>query len=501
MKRLTGKLLSVLILLSLLAGSGLSEVRSQTPVRGEVVSAELQSALNEQGPIDIVIQFKGKADYSRAQAAPNWSERGEAVLQQLFANAERSQSGVVRLLATRGVEYESFPINNVLAVRGATKELVDALSKDPEVLAIRTPIKVELDELSAVPAAGLNQQTWPAGPTEGVNLVRAPLFWQAFSMGQGVVVATIDSGVDVTHPALAGNYNCLPADPVDKCWHDVTQYPSATPFDGVGHGTHVTGIMVGNEPSAIAPQVGVAPGAKWIACRAFGSGTTDEILLYRCGSWLLAPNNDPANRPNIVNNSWSEEAGSTVPYDWYSEMVAAWRATGILPVFSAGNKRTLEEQSSTCVLMLTPSSYPNVFTVGAVDMTKILWVNSKTGSDGAGTFTQTLKPDLAAPGVEILSSLPGGAYGTRTGTSMAAPFGAGSAALLMSCSLGNKGEIAWIEQMLRNGAAATPDGLCGVDPGGDGNYSYGHGTLDVYMSGLMFCDSMIRYYFPIIYGY
>jgi len=483
-----------LILLAQIGAGGLSGVRSQGSEGTPVISASLSSELAVGKTTDIVIQFRGDADYTRASTAPNWSARGEAVLTELFASSERSQRGVVRLLTAKNVKYESYPINNVLVVRNADEALVHALAKDPEVLAIRKPIQLQLDQFDAADVESLTAQTVSARLNWGIDAVNAPLFWQSFRMGEGIVVASIDSGVDHSHPALQPSYNCTSTDPVNKCWLDVTaDLPSPLPVDvgAGGHGTHVMGIITGGVDFGT-PEIGVAPAATWIACRAFAGNVTDETSLYRCGAWILAPDGDPANRPNVVNNSWSEISPTDNPYDWYREIVRAWKAAGILPVFSAGNG------VGGCDMMLTPSSYPEVFTVGAFDSSKNLLNISKTGSDGLGTYTETLKPDLVAPGLNIYSSLPGGTYGARTGTSMAAPFASGAAALLMSCSLANRGNLDLVEQALRKGAGIPPDGSCGVSATGVGNYSYGYGYLDTLTSGLFFCDDLVRYYLPVM---
>ena len=96
--------------------------------------------------------------------------------------------------------------------------------------------------------------------------------------------------------------------------------------------------MVGSEPDG-QNQIGVAPGAKWIAVKAFSDdGGTDEDLIA-AGEWILAPkdkdgNPHPEMAPDVVNNSWSGGAGID---EFYRDIVKAWRAAGIFPEFSAGN--------------------------------------------------------------------------------------------------------------------------------------------------------------------
>src|SRR5699024_4326207 len=188
------------------------------------------------------------------------------------------------------------------------------------------------------------------------------------------------------------------------------------PYDDVGHGSHTVGTMVGSESDGT-HHIGMAPGAQWIAVKAFNPlGGTDADLLA-AGEWILAPkdndgNPHPEKAPDVVNNSWGGGAGMN---EWYRPMIQNWRASGIFPVFAAGN--TTGSNSGGPGSVSVPGNYPESFTVGAVD-----------GEDQLADFSlrgpspyDEIKPDVVAPGVGILSSVPGGDYGNNSGTSMAAP--------------------------------------------------------------------------------
>src|SRR5690606_24415810 len=124
-----------------------------------------------------------------------------------------------------------------------------------------------------------------------VERVGAPAVWNMGIDGTGTVVASIDTGVDWDHPGLKEKYRGYDSatDEVDHTysWFDATA-GQTEPYDDQGHGTHVTGTMVGSEPDG-SNQVGVAPGAKYIAVKAFtAAGGTDADLLA-AAQWILAP--------------------------------------------------------------------------------------------------------------------------------------------------------------------------------------------------------------------
>jgi subtilisin family serine protease len=124
--------------------------------------------------------------------------------------------------------------------------------------------------------------------------------------------------------------------------------------------------------------------------------------------------------------------------------------------------------------------YDSVFSVGALDRSGQVAFFSSRGpvtADGSGR----MKPDIAAPGVDIYSSLPGGAYGSNSGTSMAGPHVAGAVALLWSADPSLIGDIDRTEQLLIDAADPyTGSTNVGCFEGDVPNAAYGYGVLDVY---------------------
>ncbi len=188
--------------------------------------------------------------------------------------------------------------------------------------------------------------------------------------------------------------------------------------------------MVGVEPDG-SNKIGVAPGAKWIAVKAFSPfGGTDADLLA-AGEWILAPtdaegNPNPDMAPDIVNNSWGGGPGLD---EWYRPMVQNWRAAGIFPEFSAGNTSPANPGGPGSIA--NPANYPESFATGATDINDDLANFSLLGPSPY----DEIKPDISAPGVNIRSSVPGGGYeGGWNGTSMAGPHVAAVAALLLQAN-------------------------------------------------------------------
>ena len=229
----------------------------------------------------------------------------------------------------------------------------------------------------------------------------------------------MDSGVDWQHPDLLPNYRGNLGggnfDHSSNWFHTV--YPSITePMDALGHGTHVAGTAVGQN------GIGTAPGAQWIAVSiADAQGFIYDSDVHRGFEWLMAPNGDPALAPDIVNNSWGGNPYSTS----FIKDINALQSAGIITVFSAGNSGPFTETIE------SPASLTETLAIAATDeIDEVAWFSSR----GPSVLTDEQNPWIAAPGMEILSSLPDGRYGLNNGTSMAAPHVSGAIALLLSAN-------------------------------------------------------------------
>ncbi len=300
-----------------------------------------------------------------------------------------------------------------------------------------------------------------AAATDRLALVGAPAAWRRGLTGDGVVVAVFDAGVDWTHPALVGRYRGRDGDH-DYDWMDFVE-ASRRPRDGLGHGTGVAALAVGVDRGL---AVGVAPGAEWIAVRAFDDqGSAGDRELLRSGEWLLAPTDlelrtpRPELAPDIVNASWTLENGVD---PLFAPLLAAWRAVGIVAVFAAGNDDSDIGPDGTVRM---PAAAADAVAVGAVDDAGRAWRRSL----GGPTWDDRVKPDVVAPGVTVFTASLDDGYDHADGTSMAAPQVSGAAAVLRAAQPDLTADD--VARLLRQ--TARDGGPPGADP------LYGWGVLSV----------------------
>ncbi|WP_285853875.1 S8 family serine peptidase [Oceanobacillus luteolus] len=436
MQNLTSKLLSffmitVLLLSTFLPGTSISaELNHQS----EKIASELLDEFAEKDEASFLVMLKEKPDVEKvaeevAEQANTLSEdaviatQREAVVTELKETAETSQQEVIELLDTEAEqgnaeEVKPYYIVNSVAVTG-TKEVAEKLNELEEVERIIPNKKHYLHNTQTKKLTNAND-LW------NLRHLNVRDVWEQGYDGTGIVVATIDSGVEWQHPALKANYRGYNAETGSVnhaySWYDAVG-DATEPTDVIDHGTHVTGTMVG---VAGEQEIGVAPGAQWIAVRAFDRyGNASDTDLLEAAEWILNPTDKngverPDLAPDIVNNSWGGGSG----YDeFYRDIVKAWNAAGITSVFSAGNAMNYKPEPGS---VESPANYPESFAVGAIDEENRLAPFSKLGPSPYGE----IKPDVVAPGVNIYSSILDGRYGTKPGTSMASPHVSGLVALL-----------------------------------------------------------------------
>jgi subtilisin family serine protease len=447
----------------------------------------LASRLAAGGSDSFLVLFDDEAGLTRAvDGARRSHDPHRAVYDTLRQRARSLQSLVREELTKAGIPFRPLYIVNGLAVRGDLA-LARRIAMHGEVVRIvGDPVVrgVDVDLLAPPPSAPTT------GPEWGVTLIEANKVWGLDGKhGEGIVVASADTGVDWTHPALKGKYrgwNGTTANH-DYNWFDAVADQPA-PFDDYtpSHGTHTTGTMVGDDGAG--NQIGVAPGARWIACRNMNVGNGQPSTYLACNQFFLAPyphggdpeiDGDPSKAPDIVNNSWGCPPSEGCDVNVLKDSFAALRAAGILAVVSAGNS------GSSCNKVTDPPSiYDESFVVGATDSSNFLASFSSRGPvvvDGSGR----LKPDVAAPGVGIRSSLRGGGYGSLSGTSMAGPHTAGAAALLWSAKPQVRGLIGISRCLLSQSARgfvqlSAPQTCGGTGASNRPNNLFGYGLIDAY---------------------
>ncbi|WP_338695314.1 S8 family serine peptidase [Streptomyces sp. Q6] len=429
--------------------------------------AKVERQLATEDEATFWVQLDSQADTTKAKQATKKADRGRALIEAKTAYADTTQAGLKGLLKRHHAPYKSFWISNTLKVTG-DKALAEKIAARPEVASIEADTVIRLPDTEQ----GTTEAT-ADGVEWNVDAINATKVWNELGVrGDGVVVANIDTGVEYQHPALMRAYRGLKADGSDDQnynWFDATATCQGnTPCDDVGHGTHTMGTMVGDDGSA--HRTGVAPGAKWIAAKACAPAGCSQEALLAAGQWVLAPtdsngqNPRPDLAPDVVNNSW----GNSVVDTWYSATVQSWRDAGIFPAFSNGN------DGSDCDTAGSPGAYTNTYASGAYDINGDI---AEFSSRGPGADGRT-KPNIAAPGVDIRSSVPGGGYDVYSGTSMASPHTAATVALMWSASSAIRGDVAATEAILNRTAVDTDDTTCGGTAAN--NNVWGEGRLDAY---------------------
>jgi Subtilase family/Carboxypeptidase regulatory-like domain/Repeat of unknown function (DUF6923)/PKD domain len=476
-RKLCSLTFAMVFVLSLLPGMAAAQAQPAAPAGSGKIDAQLVDLLSVKGTADFIVDLAEKADLSAAYKMTDWSARGRFVYDTLRAQAERTQAEAIKLLDGQGLKHQTFFAGNVLYVWGGNLEAANALAALPSVKLVRATQVYQLDPIESEATSPDAELAW------GIADAKADQFWASFGLsGEGIVQANIDTGVDWTHEALEGNYKCAANPSSLDCWLD----PGTADCSGVDggpcdswspiyHGTHTMGTQAGSNDPALPYNVGMAPGSQWITCTGCPYGGCPDFDLNACSDWLLAPNGNPNNRPNVVNNSWGGGGGNA----WYQPQVQSWVAAGIFPAFSAGNNYS-------CNSLGSPGDYQESFASAAHRSDRIIADFSSKGPSYFGDDPYT-KPNISSPGENVWSAMPGDSYQYMSGTSMASPHTAGAVALLWSCNPSLIGDIDTTFQILQDNANTPPDGSCGAPPDLEGNYTYGYGYLDAYEAGLMWC--------------
>jgi thermitase len=302
------------------------------------------------------------------------------------------------------------------AVR-TTAELAAAFRDDPSVARVSPNYVRRLDALPP-DDPGLSEQ-W------GIADVRAGDAWQSTTGSGDVVIASVDTGVDLLHPDLVQNLWHNPGEIpgngvdddgngyVDDVYGIDTAYHDSVPMDDYGHGTHTMGIAaaVGDNGVGVA---GVGWHTKIMALKfldADGGGTDAQAI--ECIDYIVREKLDYGVNVVAINASWGGFASNPL----LKEAIERAGDAGIVFCASAGNTRSNNDRWP---------HYPSTY-----DSPNILSVAASSPRGGLAWFScyGLHSVDLAAPGEDILSTLPGG-YGSWSGTSMATPFVTGTVALL-----------------------------------------------------------------------
>ncbi|MFQ5710488.1 MAG: S8 family serine peptidase [Candidatus Geothermarchaeales archaeon] len=249
---------------------------------------------------------------------------------------------------------------------------------------------------------------------ESTAIVGAPSVWDIGVTGRGVSIAVIDTGVNWTHPDLAG-----------KVIISKSFAPGEDPMDYTGHGTHVAGIAAGTGAASGGKFRGVAPDANIMNIKVFA---TDGYALL---GWVLAALDYTLSvEPDVVSMSWGAPSlPDSHPLNLYMAELAK---KYIVPVAAAGNE-------AYHWIFNSPANSPYVISVGATAKNDRL---ARFTGKGPDPFTYRTLPTITAPGVNVVAPASGRLakeyglpehplYAPLSGTSMSTPHVSGAIALLV----------------------------------------------------------------------
>ena len=304
-------------------------------------------------------------------------------------------------------EAASLWLADAVAVTGTPAEIAELADHD-DVVAIDVNREFHLPRILQTPLEDTPDLV--DGSTWGVAKIGALDTWSGFGRGDDVLVGVLDTGVDDTHPALAGK---------------VVAFEE---FDGLGsplgtathdshiHGTHVCGTIAGRTYRGT--NIGVAPNARLAVALVLPSGSGTFAQIVSGMQWTLDQG------VHVMNMSLGGSGYSTL---WNLPVLIA-TLSGTLVVASIGNSGHGTSGG--------PGNDPLALGIGATDTHDVVAGFSggqslTVGHDVFGRINY-MKPDISAPGVSVVSSVPGPDMVALSGTSMAAPHVSGAAALLMS---------------------------------------------------------------------
>ena len=444
---------------------------------------------------EYVILLKNRKTFQSALPFESKNEKASYVYHSLLTHARTTQSPIISILKQKNLLYQSFYVTNAIKV-SSDKATMILLAKRDDVAKIidNAPFRMLDYKIEKGNASVRNVE-----PEWGIKKIKADSVWLLGFRGQGVIIAGQDTGYDWDLSPLKTKYKgYIDSTSVDHNyhWHDAIKsnspnfpdtllnpcgYATKIPCDDNNHGTHTMGTMVGEDDEN---SIGVAPEAKWIACRNMDRGWGQPSTYMECFEWFLAPydldenNADPSKSPHVVNNSWfcSEKEGCNPSnIGMMEDIVNNLKASGIVVVVSAGNSG-----GDGCGSVVGPPAYfESSFSVGATNIDDNLAGFSSRGPVVIDSSFR-LKPNVSAPGVNVRSVIRGGNFAGFSGTSMAGPHVAGLVGLMISANPALAGNVDLIEDIIEASAFPfTSDVDCGDFPGQQiPNALYGYGRVN-----------------------
>jgi thermitase len=365
----------------------MTEIKAANVIFKEIHTIEeARRAIGSEDVTEIRRIFGFSAPADPRSGSPELMINAEETVAAKYAAASAEEK---RLLRCFRVSFKTLEARDRLIRSLERSELIEAIMPDRE---------IQLFDMPAIP----NDQNFPQ--LWGLHKTNVGKVWHC-STGCGQVVAIVDTGIDINHDDLKHQlWEYMPG------INGLNLNDGAGFFnlvDGNGHGTHVAGTVAARGNNVVG-VVGVAPEARLMGMRIFGANPA-TFSMGANGIFLAA-----ALRADVINCSW----GAITPFDAVVAAAIAWAV--VQPqrpviVVAAGN-------ANIDAAGVYPANDPNVICIGATDP-----ADAKAAFSNWGTTLEA-----SAPGVNIVSTLPGNNYGALSGTSMAAPHVSAMVAIIRS---------------------------------------------------------------------
>jgi len=372
---------------------------------------ELISTQRNSTNIDVIIKFKDKLDISKTSGLEK-----NKLIRKLKSKLDNKQISVNSLFKFNKIKTKNLWLSNSIAA-SIPSSLIPAIASQKNVLTVIIDKKITLDSTG--------QGSPPLQPNWNMTTIGADTVWGNGITGDGIIIGSMDTGVDINHPDLSASWRGG-----SNSWFDPYGFYTA-PHDSNGHGTQTTSIITGGNSTG--NFLGVAPSAKWIAAKIFDDTDTASLsAIHLAFQWMLDPDGNPEtdDGADIINNSWNfGTIAGQCDYE-FQEDISILRSADIAVVFSAGNSGPSPETSH------SPANNEDTIPIGAIDESLNTAFFSSQGPSACDEGVAY--PTLMAPGVNIITAdltfggILTNSFTYSSGTSYSAPHVSGALALLQS---------------------------------------------------------------------
>jgi subtilisin family serine protease len=421
----------------------------------EKIKGSLKKIMGNKGSeekIEVIVHLKEKPDFEKIK-----NLNPKEYVEYLKNFCKNSQKDIINYLK-KNFPYKISDLNPYFIFNGfylrATKDVIEKISEREDVEYIIEDFIVQIEKKEN--SYEIETPPW------NIIRVKADSCWMIGYTGEGVIIGHMDTGVDINHPALSGKW-------LSPYWYDFVN-GQTIPYDDNGHGTHTMGTILGGDGlGPFSYDIGVAPGAKFVACKVFDNQGSGYSSWIHSGFQKILEWKGEGVPIVALSNSWGQS--STTSLEFWNDCLNLLNAN-ILSVFPAARVGTDSQTVS------TPASFPIVMGIGdppnsgkgpAPDLPP--WNNPQYW---LRPDWNRIKPDICAPSQNITSSVPGGGYQTMSGMSFTCPHVTGGIAILYQKN--SNLTIPQVYNLLLDYAYKPPQG--GPYP----NNTYGWGYLDIYQA-------------------